>query len=72
LSSFKEADFVAIPSDLALAAGVTPMGTIVWHVPEAPFATVECQVVADNPNGWVTELVDVPLERLTLIEAWTA
>jgi hypothetical protein len=62
----KELDEVTIPSHLAETLGVVAHGTIVWYVHGADFATVECAIVENNPDGLETKLVDVDINKLRL------
>jgi hypothetical protein len=59
-----EIDVVEIPPSLALQHGVEPIGTVVWYVAPAPFATIECCLVSDNPDRLRTLLLDVPIRDL--------
>ena len=59
-----ELDVVAIPDAMAREKGVVAIGTIVWCVANAPFATVECTKLGGRP-GLDTELVDVPITDLS-------
>lgn len=63
----KELDEVIIPAHIAESVGVVPHGTIVWYVDGADFATVECAVAADNPDGLETKLIDVDIKELRLL-----
>ena len=60
----KELDEVVIPFIIAEKAGVVRSGTIVWYVPDAVYATVECAILADNPEGIKTRLIDVSISKL--------
>ena len=63
-----ELELAEIPSALAETRGVEPIGTVVWHVAPAPYATVECVRVGDNPDRLKTELIDIPLNDLQPVE----
>jgi len=60
----RELDQVTIPTHVAESFEIVPHGTIVWYVDGAGFATVECAVAADNPDGLETKLVDVDISEL--------
>jgi len=55
---------VAISDEIARQERVDAEGTVVWYVDGAPFATVECQCIDDNPDGLKTKLLDVQLPEL--------
>jgi hypothetical protein len=57
---------VLIPSDLADSKGVENSGTVVWYVPGAVYATVECRVIDNNADGLKTELLDVNVNDIKL------
>lgn len=62
---FKELDVVEIPAEISKAHAVRSTGTIVWYVPPADYATVECMCL-HGPNGWESELIDVNVRDLKL------
>jgi hypothetical protein len=64
--SMKELDEVVIPHHISIKSGVVELGTIVWYVCGADYATVECAVVGDNPEGIQTKLIDVDINDLRL------
>ena len=68
MEALKELDRVSIPEYLAQSRGVYSCGTIVWYVPGATFATVECLKIDDNKDGLKTEVIDINVEDLTLIK----
>ena len=59
-----ELDAVMVPQALATDEGVEGKGAIVWHVASAPYATVECRVLDENPDGLRTKLLDIPIADL--------
>ena len=61
----REVDVVEIPEKTASEAGARPRGTVVWYVEGAPFATVECRLLGDDPLR--TVLIDVPVVDLRRI-----
>jgi hypothetical protein len=62
----KELDEVIIPSHIAEKLGIVESGTIVWYIKGASYATVECAVTGDNPQGIETKLVDVDINEIRL------
>lgn len=62
--AMRELDEVLIPRELAEAERVEPQGTVVWFLSGATFATVECRVVDNNPDGLKTKLLDVAVDTL--------
>lgn len=62
----KELDEVFIPEDIAKTEGVVQHGTVVWYNYGAEFATVECEILSNNPDRLKSKLIDVDIERLTL------
>ncbi len=65
---FLELDRVRLPQKLAADEGVEREGAIVWATPGATRVTVECTVAGSNPEELKSELVDVDISELELIE----
>jgi hypothetical protein len=61
----QELDVVEIPDGVAADARARRTGTIVWCMPRADVATVECQCLGDDPLK--TVLIDVPVKDLRRI-----
>lgn len=62
----KELDEVDIPIEIAEKEGVFSFGTVVWYLDGAPFATVECTVLKDNPDWLETKLLDIDIKDLLI------
>jgi hypothetical protein len=67
MTAFQELDVVGIPKAIAARERVNDRGTIVWHVEGAPYVTVECRCLDDNPDGLNTKLLDIELSDLRSI-----
>jgi hypothetical protein len=64
----KELDTVQIPEAVAAERRLYPTGTVVWYVPPASFATVECRPLDQNTANTLTVLLDIGVDELTVVK----
>jgi hypothetical protein len=62
--SFRELDEVRIPRELAALEKVSELGTIVWYVEGASYATVECALLGEEGSRAQTKFLDVEVKFL--------